>query len=276
MVTLIVLALIAVLGNNWLQSTTIEVESARLPASFDGYCIVQVSDLHGRQFGPNHSRLMKRVREARPDLIVMTGDLINQGVWDARYVETLGRGFRDIAPVYFVTGNHEEYACDQPDLLDRLEGAEVHVLAGTSLAILRGSSSISLAGIPDPRHFRRNEGIYEATVRWKAALAALRAPLGPERYTMLLSHRPEFLAEYAEMGFDLVLSGHAHGGQVRLPLVGPIYAPNQGWRPAYTSGRYRRSGTTLVVSRGLGNSSFPIRVFNRPEIIVVRLRRIGS
>lgn len=275
MAELLALAILVALGNNWLQSTTIEVESARLPASFDGYRIVQVSDLHGHRFGRNQSRLVKAVREAHPDLIAVTGDLTSWGRWNAEDVEGLARQLRDIAPVYFITGNHDHYARDLPKLLSLLEAVGVKVLAGTSMEIARGSESITIAGIQDPRYFRRSEGEYEATIQWKSALAALRATIEPQKFSLLLSHRPEFLADYERLGFDLVLSGHAHGGQVRLPVVGALYTPDQGWFPPFASGVHRRGETALVVSRGLGNSKFPIRVLNRPELVVVRLKRPG-
>ncbi len=273
-IAILSLAILVNLGNNLLQSTTFEVKSARLPASFDGYCIVQISDLHSHQFGKNHSRLVKAVREARPDLIAITGDLTNQGMWDAEYIGGLVRRLQDIAPVYFVTGNHEYYTRDLPKLLTLLESAGVLVLDDTSMVIARGSESITIAGIRDPQMYSRRSGGKDSTIQWKSSLATLRATIESEKYTLLLSHRPEFIEEYGRLGFDLVLSGHAHGGQVRLPIIGPLYAHGQGRFPKYTSGIYRRGETVLVVSRGLGNSGFPVRVLNRPELVIVRLRSL--
>lgn len=276
MAFLLLLAALLAIGNNHLQTSSFEVESARLPASFEGYCIVQVSDLHGHHFGANHSRLLEAIRRAKPDLIAVTGDLTRAGMWRPAYVDGLARELRDIAPAYYVTGNHDHYAGDLSRLLQVLECEGVLPLSGTSVAISRGSESIVVAGIDDPRSYGRDEETREADGRWVSALGRLRASIGRENYSVLLSHRPEALAEYERLGFDLVLSGHAHGGQVRLPLLGPLYAPDQGWLPPLAAGVHRRGATTLVVSRGLGNSTMPLRVLNRPELVVVRLRRVRA
>lgn len=269
---LLLAALIAI-GNNWLQTTAFEVESARLPDSFDGFCVVQVSDLHGHLFGRNHTRLLEAIRRAKPDLIAVTGDLTRAGLWRAAYVDGLARELHDIAPVFFVTGNHDHYAGDLPRLLRVLEDNGVRVLSGTRIEIHWGSQSIVIAGIDDPRAFGREEETRGgACSLWLTALDELRAAIGREIFCVLLSHRPEAITEYERLGFDLVLSGHAHGGQVRLPFIGPLYAPDQGWFPSLAVGVHRRGATTLVVSRGLGNSTMPIRVLNRPELVVVRLR----
>jgi predicted MPP superfamily phosphohydrolase len=259
-------------GGNWLQTTTYEIRSSRVPASFDGYCIVQVSDLHKQRFGEHQFRLTRAIRNARPDLIATTGDLTYLGLWNAEDIEDLARQLKDIAPVYFVSGNHDVLSDDLPSLLDQLSGYGIQVLEGESTVISRGTESIKVAGIQDPRAFRQQGGTGRTIDRWKTALASLRDSLG-DRYTVLLSHRPEHFAQYASLGFDLVLSGHAHGGQIRLPFAGALYAPEQGWLPQYASGVQVSEGTRMIVSRGLGNSWFPIRFLNRPELVVVRLRK---
>lgn len=273
MALLMVLAVLVALENNRLQTTRIEVESARIPASFDGYCIVQVSDLHGHLFGSNLSRLARAIRRAEPDLIVVTGDLTRWGKWQAAYVDGLARQLSGIAPAFFVTGNHDYYAGDLAKLLRALEEKGIRTLSGRSVEISREAESIVVAGIDDPRAYSRGGEVGEAT-RWRSALEELRGSIGQGEFVVLLSHRPEAIADYARLGFDLVLSGHAHGGQVRLPLIGPLYAPEQGWLPRLAAGVHRRGGTSLVISRGLGNSTMPIRVLNRPELVVVRLRAV--
>ena len=276
MAALLALAILVALGNNWLQSTTIEVESARLPASFDGYCIVQVSDLHGHRFGRNQSRLVKAVREAHPDLIAVTGDLTSWGRWNAEDVEGLARQLRDIAPVYFITGNHDHYARDLPKLLSLLEAVGVKVLAGTSMDIARGSQSITIAGIQDPPVFPSQRGRirgdhpmeirvggpsshHRAAEILAAAVASPRVPRGLRTPGL----RPRALRSCPRRS-------------CRLPVVGALYTPDQGSFPPLTSGVHRRGETALVVSRGLGNSKFPFRVLNRPELVVVRLKRTSG
>jgi predicted MPP superfamily phosphohydrolase len=264
---------LAYIGNNSIEKTTYEVASSRLPSSFDGFCIVQISDLHDHRFGPFQPRIMKYVREARPDVIAITGDITQEGRLRIQDMRDLARQLTAVAPVYFVTGNHEASSPDLPGLLAELEKAGIIVLRSSSVTLQRGDQQIAIAGIDDPQIFEiRGRPWREMVTRWNAELVRLRSLLNAETFTILLSHRPEFLRTYARLGFDLVLAGHAHGGQVRLPGIGGLYAPNQGWLPRYTSGIYRNEGTAEVVSRGLGGSIFPIRVFNRPEVVVVRLR----
>jgi predicted MPP superfamily phosphohydrolase len=275
MAAILPFAALIFLGGNWLQATAYEILSSRIPASFDGYCIAQVSDLHKQLFGKHQFRLTRAIRNARPDLIAITGDLTYLGSWNAEDIEDLARQLKDIAPVYFVSGNHDVLHGDFQKLLSHLESSGIRILEGETTRISRGAESIAVAGIADPRVFRQQGGKGRTIDRWKSALASLRENLG-DRYSVLLSHRPEHFALYASLGFDLVLSGHAHGGQIRLPFVGALYAPDQGWLPRYASGVHVSGGTRMIVSRGLGNSWFPIRFLNRPELVVVRLRKLSD
>ncbi len=268
----LVLAVLAVAGSSRLDVSTYEVLLPRLPRAFDGYGIVQISDLHQQRFGRNQSRLLSRVQEANPDLIVITGDLTSQGSWDPAALGELARRLVSVSPVFMTTGNHEAYATDLPELLSFLQALGVTILDGTSVVVHRGTDAISVAGVADPRVFGGQDRGRAAMAKWRSALQAVRKRTEGEHVTILLSHRPEFLGDYSEAGFDLVLSGHAHGGQVRLPFIGALYAPGQGWFPRCASGVCKQGGTTMVVSRGLGNSRFPIRLFNSPELVVIRLR----
>ena len=272
MAAILAFAVLIFLGGNWLQTTAYEIRSSRIPAPFDGCCVVQVSDLHKQRFGKHQFRLTRAIRNARPDLIAITGDLTYLGAWNAEDIDDLARQLNDIAPVYFVSGKHDVLSGGLEELLKHLEGSGIRILEGESTAISRGTDSIVVAGIQDPGVFRQQGGVGRTIDRWKAALASLRDSLG-DRYTVLLSHQPQFFAQFADLGFDLVLSGHAHGGQIRLPFVGALYAPGQGWLPRYASGMHVRGRTRMIVSRGLGNSWFPIRFLNRPELVVVRLRK---
>lgn len=257
-----------------IDSTTYEVISPRIPAAFEGFRIVQISDIHNRSFAPHQSQLLDHVRAARPDLIVITGDLTYHGKWSSDYVHDLARGLVEIAPAYFVTGNHDITSKDLPGMMRLLEEQEVQVLAGRNVIIKRGKKSIAVAGIDDPSIFYdRRKSWSQAIDHWKTALAALRKSTQRGSYTVLLSHRPELITSYAGLGFDLVLAGHAHGGQVRLPFIGAVYAPDQGLFPRYTSGMYSMGKTRMIVSRGLGGSHFPFRIFNHAELVVVRLTR---
>jgi predicted MPP superfamily phosphohydrolase len=264
---------LVVASNTWLQSTVYEVRSPRIPPAFDGFCIVQISDLHNSRFGKGQSRLLRRIRRAQPDLITLTGDLAaTEWRRDANNLELVSV-LPSLAPVYFATGNHDIFTRDLSGMILHLEGVGVHVLRNASVPIERGGQTIALAGIDDVVAFGGDSDSWRGMVSaWRQELNTVREGIDPDRYAVLLSHRPEFIYDYARAGFDLVLAGHAHGGLVRIPFVGPLYAPGQGKLPRYTSGMHVLDGTTLVVSRGLGRGMTPLRFLNRPEVVVVRLR----
>jgi predicted MPP superfamily phosphohydrolase len=188
---------------------------------------------------------------------------------DARRYEeqvslTLMKRLVAIAPTYFVTGNHEWSSGQFAALEGKQRDAGVQVLRNEAMQLTRAAASIRLLGIDDPL------GSYD---EGNTVASAITSAAPENAFTLLLSHRPEWFSVYVNLGVDVVFSGHAHGGQVRIPFVGGLIAPNQGWLPAYTAGAHQNEATTMIVSRGLGNSVIPQRVFNRPEIVVVTLRR---
>jgi len=247
--------------NNVLTITKLKVQSAKIPSRFDGYRIVQLSDLHSHSFGERQHRLAERVKQEKPDIIVYTGDLIDLRKGGASAGYELMEEMVKIAPVYFVTGNHEWHVFEEQE--KRLQAISVQVLRNEGTSLQRGGETIRLFGIDDPMMTGTEEALEKA-----------RPPAGqPSLYTILLSHRPELFSLYEKAGMDLVFSGHAHGGQIRLPFVGGLYAPGQGFLPDYTAGAYTRGSSTMIVSRGLGNSLAPQRIFNRPEMIVAVLKR---
>lgn len=272
-ILLIVLAALVVITaargiweNHAVRSNTVEVASEKLPAAFDGFTIVQISDLHNARFGKDQEKLVALLKAAQPDLIAITGDLIDKrrpGMQNAlRFVERAVA----IAPVFYVTGNHEAKSKEFPLLKEALGRLGVTMLLDRTVSIERGGAHIALAGLSDARFVTADKTKFAAVSAEK-----LSAFLPKEGFTLLLAHRPELFAVYRAAGADLTLCGHAHGGQFRLPLVGGLIAPNQGLFPKYTAGLYREEGKCMVVSRGLGNSSIPIRLNNRPEVVKVVL-----
>ena len=272
-ILLIVLAALVVITaargiweNHAVRSNTVEVASEKLPAAFDGFTIVQISDLHNARFGKDQEKLVALLKAAQPDLIAITGDLIDKrrpGMQNAlRFVERAVA----IAPVFYVTGNHEAKSKEFPLLKEALGRLGVTLLLDQTVPIERGGAHIALAGLSDARFVTADKTKFAAVSAQK-----LSAFLPKEGFTLLLAHRPELFAVYRAAGADLTLCGHAHGGQFRLPLVGGLIAPNQGLFPIYTAGLYREEGKCMVVSRGLGNSSIPIRLNNRPEVVKVVL-----
>ena len=264
----VILALLIHWGNTALEVNGYEIQSNDIPEAFSDFRIAQVSDLHNVQFGENHSKMIELLSQTEPDLIVLTGDLIDSRNTDVETALDFARQAVEIAPVYYVSGNHESRVTAYMDLKMGLVSAGVIVLENQIVEITRGQEHITLIGIDDPS-FRESYLFGDAAGIAEQELGDLQE--ASDGYTILLSHRPELFDVYVDTEMDLVFSGHAHGGQFRLPFVGGLVAPNQGFFPEYDAGQFTEEKTTMIVSRGVGNSIIPFRVNNRPEIVVVTL-----
>lgn len=238
-------------------------ESEKVPESFDGFRITQVSDLHDAVFGENQEHLVEKVRKTNPNVIFITGDVIDSNRYHLEQSLDAVRQLVDIAEVYYVIGNHEVAINKVDEIYEAMREIGVHIMPNTSVTLKHDSGeSISLIGIEDPLNgFETQEMLNEAMVN-----------VDKEKLMVLLAHRPEKFNTYVANGIDLVFSGHAHGGQIRFPGLGGLVAPGQGLFPKYTAGTYEDGNTTMNVSRGLGNSSVPYRIFNLPELVVVELK----
>ena len=258
-------------GNTALEVNEYEIVSDRIPEAFSGFRIAQVSDLHNAEFGEGNEKLIELLSQTDPDMIVITGDLIDSRHTDIEIALEFARQAIKLAPVYYVSGNHEARVHEYEDLKMGLAEAGVIVLEDQKVQITREGESITLMGIDDPS-FQEDYLFGDAVSVTSSALSELQNE--SDRYTVLLAHRPELFETYVDAGVDLVFSGHAHGGQFRLPFVGGLVAPNQGFFPEYDAGLFSEGSTTMIVSRGVGNSIIPIRFNNRPEIVVAELKPV--
>lgn len=260
-------------GNTALTVTHITVSSRRLPAGFDGFRVAHLSDLHNAEFGKGNQKLLKLLENTAPEIIVITGDLVDRRRPNLKIALDFVKEAVKIAPVYYVPGNHEGKLDFYHQLWGGLTAAGVVVLQDQLIPLTRGGDTVTLAGLADPAFtirrdpFRRTPSIIRRRLR-----GLLRREEG---YRILLSHRPDLFPSYVRCGVDLAFCGHAHGGQARFPFVGGIIAPNQGLFPKYDSGLYTQGDCSMVVSRGLGNSLCPLRFNNRPEIVVAELRSLA-
>lgn len=258
-------------ANKTPECSEIIIQSTDLPTSFDGYRIAQISDLHNAELGENNRTLIQLLEEIDPDLIVLTGDLVDSNHTDMEVALDFAKQATELAPVYYVTGNHESWLGHSYMVLEtQLNECGVHVMRDEALFLEAEDDRILLIGMDDPEFYEGDQTAYDGG----ASQMALRIRMlreHNEEYTILLSHRPELFDTYSECEVDLVFSGHAHGGQFRFPLVGGLVAPNQGLFPEYDAGVYEKNNTCMIVSRGLGNSIIPIRIGNRPEIVVAEL-----
>lgn len=255
--------------NQALELNTYTISSDRLPESFDGFRIAQISDLHNAQMGADNEKLLQLLRQAQPDMIAITGDLVDSRKTDTEVALAFVTEAVKIAPCYYVPGNHEARLTEYGALRQALEELGVSVLENTGISFEKDGASIYLAGVMDPA-FRADSMMTDEAAIMADQLQDM--ALDREDFILLLSHRPELLEIYAQHGADLVLSGHVHGGQFRLPGLGGLFAPSQGFFPEYDAGLYTDGATTMLVSRGIGNSLFPLRFNNRPEVILITLQ----
>lgn len=257
--------------NEQVVFTPVDVQSENLPASFEGFRVLHVSDLHDKDFGARFEAVAGRCEAFRPDAVCITGDLIDTK--DMEHALGFVRRLARIAPVYYVPGNHERQVGAQvyARLKAELSALGVRVLEDEAAVIARGGEEIAVVGVRDPA-FDEGGGIWGETEAYEARLAPLR---GGAPFALLLAHRPEHFDAYAAARYDLTLSGHEHGGLVRFPLVGPLVGLNQGLLPRYTAGlHYADSGMALNVSRGIGNNPrWSRRLNNPPEIVLITLHR---
>lgn len=266
---LIILALIAAAAaflikdsRDDLEISRYEVKSQKLPESFDGFKIVQLSDLHGAEFGEDGMGLVEKVKELEPDMIALTGDFVtDEG--DLAAVEKLVARLTELCPVYFVSGNHEFGSGLAVKVRNILERAGVKYLSNEYLTISRGEDGILLGGVEDPLAY--------ADMLSPDELAQKMNDAAPDAFKILLGHRNYWMTEYPELPVDLIFCGHAHGGLIRIPGVGGLIGTDRRLFPDFDAGEYNNGRYTLIVSRGLGNSVPIPRVFNRPEIVCVEL-----
>lgn len=268
---LIILALIAAAAaflikdsREDLEISRYEVASQKLPESFDGFKIVQLSDLHGAEFGEDGMGLVEKVKELEPDIIALTGDFVtDEG--DLAAVEKLAARLTELCPVYFISGNHEFGSGLAVKVRNILERAGVKYLSNEYLTISRGEDGILLGGVEDPLAY--------ADMLSPDELAQKMNDAAPDAFKILLGHRNYWMTEYPELPVDLIFCGHAHGGLIRIPGVGGLIGTDRRLFPDFDAGEYNNGRYTLIVSRGLGNSVSIPRVFNRPEIVCVELTR---
>ena len=230
-----------------------------------GFKIVQISDLHNQVFGKNQRHILEKVREEKPDVIVITGDLVDFRHTNIEIALDMVRQLKKIAPVYMVTGNHELWSPQWSELKQELEKEKI-LLDGKRVVLRKNKEKINLWGIADP-----GNQVEESSDFFGDDLRVMTSKMNQNEVNVLLSHRPEKFKDHVDNSFDVVLSGHAHGGQARLPILGGLVAPHQGILPNFDAGVFKQGRTWMVVSRGLGNSLIPLRVFNNPEIVSIVL-----
>ena len=260
-------------GNLTVKTTVIDIKDDNIPSGFNNFKIAQISDFHNTELGADNSKIIKILEKQQPDIIVITGDFVDSSHTDLNIALSFAKRAKEIAPCYYVSGNHEAWLVSEQmgfkDFKHLFIEAGITVLENESKILERNGDEINLIGINDPSFdgnemFSPDGGIAEYYIESAGA---------KDGYKILLSHRPELFETYVRENMNLVFSGHAHGGQIRLPFIGGLIAPNQGLFPKYDAGLYEKDDTKMIVSRGLGNSVIPLRFNNRPEVVIAILRK---
>lgn len=256
--------------NHIVNMTEYSVISERLPESFENFTIAQISDFHNTILGNNNDVIIEGVKKNSPDIIVITGDLIDSRKTDVKIATELLENLVKICPVYYVTGNHEKrIPIDYYHLEIEMKRLGVHILRNQSEYIIHQNETIQIIGIDDTSYISdTGDHIPDEEI-----ISLIDNLNDRESYSILLSHRPKYFEAYCQTGVDLVFSGHEHGGQFRIPLIGGVYAPDEGLFPKYSEGMAQKGDTSMITSRGLGQSVFPFRLNNSPELVIAKLHQ---
>ncbi|HNX14534.1 MAG TPA: metallophosphoesterase [Oscillospiraceae bacterium] len=253
------------------RSYTVRTSKIRQPVR-----IILITDLHGSLYGGNQKNLIKAVKKQNPDIVFFSGDIFDEYSADDN-AERLLSALSAFYPCFYITGNHESWRNDTAAIKERVRKFGITTLEGTGQTVKIKGQEIMVFGIDDPEGF--SGSAYSKSKignGWYQQLESCRTQIQSQKFCILLSHRPELISSYENSGFDLVLSGHAHGGQARLPgIINGLYAPNQGFFPKYTGGLYELVNTDLIVSRGLCKNGIP-RIFNPPELVNVDIEPLFS
>ncbi len=253
--------------NTKLYISEYNVINNKVANDFDNYKIVQISDLHNTKSKTLIKSLTKEIKKQKPNIIVITGDLIDSKKYDLQLAVNFIKEIKDIAPIYFVSGNHEFWSKKYEEINSILTEEGVIILDNKFDKIIINDDNIIILGLKDPSFYPR-EISNQINYDLKETIDKID---NSNCFKLLLSHRPELFGTYVENDIDLVLTGHAHGGQIRIPLIGGLIAPDQGLFPKYTSGIFTKNNTSMIVSRGIGNSILPFRINNRPELVIITL-----
>lgn len=256
------------IDNNAIQTTEMEITSDKIPESFDGYKILQISDFHSRKFDDGNFKLIREIDKVEPDIIVLTGDMVTGNETDFttffNLVEELAKRYK----MYFVPGNHEVVlsAASKQEFLDCFEKNNITFLDNNSVEIVKEGESVNLYGLWYEKKYYTSQELTSEDIFNRIGES------NSERYNILLAHQPKYFPLYQTWGADLILSGHIHGGMVRLPILGPLFSPDGELFPKYAEGQYVLENSTLIVSRGVGIGSRGFRVLNRPELVLITLK----
>ncbi len=263
-------SLIYIEQNKLIKKTKHTILNNKIPSSFHNFKIVQLSDIHCEKIGLSDQLFFESIKKEKPNIIVITGDILDSYRNQSEVAHNILTQICDIAPCYFVSGNHELRLLKEYDNLKNVfEKLNIINLSNENKELVINGEKINLVGVEDFNYFIKKDKENYYAHHYKM----LKNLYNEQYYNILLAHRPEKFSIYEEIGYNLIFSGHAHGGQWNIPFIGRIFSPSQGFFPVYTNGIYKKNNSELIVSQGLGNSSFPMRINNKLELVVVTLKK---
>lgn len=276
---LLLFLLIEFIRNQFPKKVLYKVHSVNLPEAFNGYKIAVLADLHNKSFGKNNERVIKQIKELKPDLILIAGDLLvrkNPKKFDVALIFL--KELSKICPIYYGLGNHEQSIQSDDkkapvgyaDYVNKVKNMGVVFLDNESISIKRKNKQICITGVSIEKIFFQKFKLPPMPEEYLQNLVGF---LDKECYNILIAHNPTYFENYVSFGADLIVSGHLHGGVIRLPFFGGMLSPQYRFFPEYDGGRYDKGSKTMLVSRGLGGHTIKFRIFNRPEIVVVTLKK---
>lgn len=259
------------------EITHYNIRSERIPRSFHDYKIAHLSDLHGMVYGESNERLICAIKREAPDVVVMTGDMMDRRKGAVKRAVDLCKRIAEDYPVYYAVGNHEQtlHAPLWKEARKELLNIGVHILDNQQNLLVKGKESIEIYGLTTPMVYYKDPlGEYEKGITLRKEDIERYIGTGDkDRFQILLAHNPLYFPAYYNWGADLTMSGHIHGGIIRIPGMGGVLSPDLTLFPKYDAGHFQRKNRHLIVSRGLGNN-FLFRVYNRPELVIISLKHM--
>ena len=253
------------------------VKNEKIPEAFNNFKIVQLSDFHSKGYRNTTEKIISKIKRINPDIIVMTGDMVSYDMTGTEEFEKLVKELSEIYPIYYIDGNHEHLAeklipGEYLYFMEFLRELGVITIKNDYVEIYKGNESINLYGVNIPLDWP--SGVYVNKLQLERDYVEKTLPeADADKFNILLAHNPIFIKQYSKWGADLVLAGHMHGGIVRIPFTNiGLLSPEREIFPRYAAGKFKVNGSTMIVNRGIGASSFNLRIFNNPEITVITLK----
>ena len=265
-----------IVSNKVISISRYTINSDKIPNAFDNFKILQLSDLHSKEFGNKNEELIKKIDQENPDVIFMSGDMVNSYDKNFEVFFQLVDNLSEKYSIYYILGNHEEnlYDDDINEIINYLKEKNVNVINNTKIELTKDNEKINLYGLGyNQKYYTQSGNKYGNDMQYtENIISEVLGNVNTNEYNILLTHSPLLFEAYSNWGADLVFAGHIHGGVIIVPFLGGLLSPEEKFFPKYYKGEYTLNNSKMIVNAGLGNGRIPIRMFNRPDVSVVTLK----